>query len=611
MLTEREYKILMKLLKFNQPIRIKDLSKEFNVSPRMIKYDLDHIKDWLAKYELQILSQTNKGLWIEPDEDKKKIVIKELIGNECWNRIPDQNFRIKKIVMTMLQKDDYTTAASLSEILEVSRNTILSDMNLVEEFVSPWEIRLERKKRIGYRLFGEELHLRLLIENLILSNMSNYEIYQIMSSISNKEERNYTIYSIDGTLLSVFRIAEEKLCELYHPSVTKILHQSDILTLLIRITISVTRLNQGKTIKGYRVLKDNQYTDDVSRFILNFMKSVFKTVDLPLLEDEFLYLSGEFANGRRVDLLNATQKIIEEVSYKTGIDFKRDTKLFSNLFAHLSLRFQRGLFNMTESNPFAEEIKQNYADLFESVSLACEKYLGMDKIVNKNEFISFITLHFLTSLENTFNKKEKVRAVYVCATGKGVARLIKSRVEKEIHDIDIVAYCSIMEVEEICKKREVDLIISVFPIKSRIPVIVMEAIPTKKDIDTIKEKVYEILENRPKSIQRIAWKEEEKNDEDSESISLEIILKGFEVIQEVQSNFAHRIKDDRLQALHLHIFLMVHRYFFEKQYDDFLYTSHQVTEKNKQDLQLFKNILESKDLHVNDSELIALLQYLN
>jgi len=142
MLTEREYKILMKLLKFNQPIRIKDLSKEFNVSPRMIKYDLDHIKDWLAKYELQILSQTNKGLWIEPDEDKKKIVIKELIGNESWNRIPDQNFRIKKIVMTMLQKDDYTTAASLSEILEVSRNTILSDMNLVEEFVSPWEIHI-------------------------------------------------------------------------------------------------------------------------------------------------------------------------------------------------------------------------------------------------------------------------------------------------------------------------------------------------------------------------------------------------------------------------------------------------------------------------------------
>ncbi|WP_368974833.1 hypothetical protein NST61_17695 [Caldifermentibacillus hisashii] len=72
---------------------------------------------------------------------------------------------------------------------------------------------------------------------------------------------------------------------------------------------------QGKTIKSYRVLKDNQYTDDVSRFILNFMRSVFKTVDLPILEDEFLYLSGEFANGRRVDLLNATQKIIEEVSY--------------------------------------------------------------------------------------------------------------------------------------------------------------------------------------------------------------------------------------------------------------------------------------------------------
>jgi len=146
MLSERENKILLKLLKFNYPIRIKDLSEEFNVSTRMIKYDLDHIKDWLAKYEMQIISQTNKGLWIETDGDKKKIIIKELLGNECWNRIPDQNFRIKKIVMTMLQKSDYTTAASLSEILEVSRNTILSDMKLVEEFVSPWEIQLERKK---------------------------------------------------------------------------------------------------------------------------------------------------------------------------------------------------------------------------------------------------------------------------------------------------------------------------------------------------------------------------------------------------------------------------------------------------------------------------------
>jgi hypothetical protein len=55
---------------------------------------------------------------------------------------------------------------------------------------------------------------------------------------------------------------------------------------------------------------------------------------------------------------------------------------------------------------------------------------------------------------------------------------------------------------------------------------------------------------------------------------------------------------------------MVHRCYFDKQYDDFLYSNHPISEKNKQDIRKIKTILDKKDINIHESELIALLQYL-
>lgn len=611
MLTERELKIAVNLLESKTSIKIKDLSQEFNVSTRTIKYDLDRVKRWFKEHGIEVHSQPNKGIWVACDDDKRDGALKEILGNERRNQNPDQNFRLKRILLAMLLHNDYITAADLAESLQVSRNTILSDMNLVDELIAPWMIQLERARRLGYRLIGDELHLRLLLEHFIYSDLTNYEIYQIMKRISNHDGASGQEPLLDSSLHSVYNAAERHLSQLYKPGVSQLFHQSDLITLLIRITVSVARLNMGQAMKGYRVLNKSHYKDDVSLFILAFMEKVFAELELPLLENEFLYLSGEIDKGiKGIDLIQATNGIIDMVSEREGIDYRRDPKLFSNLFAHLSLRLQRGMFNMAENNPFAEEIKSNHPALFESITDACQAHLGMSVMVNQDAFTSLIALHFLTSFENTFCKRKKVRALYVCSTGRGVARLIKNRVEKEIHDIDVVAYCSIMEVEELYSKEKVDLIISVFPIQSEIPVFVVDAIPTKRDIEAIREKVTDIMKMQPSHPSNVLFEDKGTLNEDIENVSQEIILKGFEVLQEILSAFTDDIEETRIQALQLHIFLMVHRCYFDKQYDDFLYSNHPTSEKNKQDIRKIKTILDKKDLNVHESELIALLQYL-
>ncbi|GLC86928.1 BglG family transcription antiterminator [Lysinibacillus piscis] len=611
MLNERELKIAIKLLEAKLPMKIKDLSQDFAVSTRTIKYDLEHVKEWFQHQQIDVYSQPNKGLWVTCNDISRDEALQQLLGDERWRQSPDQNVRLQRILVTLLLSNDYIIANTLAENLQVSRNTILNDMNCVSEYIAPWMIQLERTKRKGYKLIGEELTLRLFLEHLIYTNLTNYEIYQIMTRITADEEEHEQQFLMDATLLSMFKIAERHLKNLYTSATAKLFHQSDLILLLIRITISVVRLDKGQTMKGYRLVNKKLYTDDTSLFILSWMENVLTELELPLLQNEFLYLSGDIAKGTRgIDLTVVTNQLVQYVSAKEGIEYGKDPKLFNSLFAHLSLRLNKGVFNVSEINPFADEIKTNYPELFQNITEACRVYLGLPSIINHDAFISLIALHFLSSFENTFSTKRKVRGLYVCATGGGVARLIKNRVEKDIHDIEIVAYCSIMEVEELCQREKVDLIISVFPIQSQIPVIVVEAIPTKRDVETIREHVKALSQESYSYQYNLPYENQCLLIEDNEQINLEIILKGFEIFHEIITVFPQDIQEERKQALQLHIFLMVHRSYFDKQYDDFLYTNQPISEKHRRDLQTLKDILTRLHVPVQQSELMALLQYL-
>lgn len=609
MLTVRELQIVTKLLDARSSVRIKDLSDEFQVSTRTIKYDLENVRSWFKEQSILLHSQTNKGLWVECNDAMRKELRNQLTQIERFSIYPDQAIRIKRITMFLLLQNDYTTAADLAEKLVVSRNTILSDLNHVEEFVESWMIQLERKQRTGYRLVGQEFNLRVLLEHLIFTSLNNYQIYKITTRIMKITTELEVEPILDEQIQSVYRVVERHMQNLFTPQFAQLLHHSDLLRLLIRLTISIMRMNMGITLNGYRLINDQNKKDVVSIFLMNLMKNVFDDVRLPLLEDEYQYISGGMGQEiEETNVIEVTEGIIKYVSFQEGINYHKDSKLFSNLFAHLTLRLQKGGNHFTEQNPFTEEIKRNHQSLFSSIQEACQKHLKQLAITPPDSFIAFIALHFLVSFENTFQQKRKARALYVCSTGRGVAKHIKNRVEREIQEIDFVTYCSILEVDEISEKESIDIIVSVFPIESHIPVVVVEPIPTKRDIDLIKEQVTKIICNET-LIPNINTNEFQSDITDSEEISQEIILKGFEIAHDIMRAFPNEIDDSRKQAFLLHTFLMVHRYYFHKQYDQNFY-SHLSFEENKQKLETLKQILREKEIHMNEAECISICQYL-
>lgn len=605
LLNIRAFRLLVKLLETSGSVYLKDLSEEFNVSTRMIKYDLEDVKGWLNTREIELFSQSNKGIWIDCSEEKRLAIIHTLPEIERNDVYLNQEARVGKMILYMLVNTDYITASTFSERLDVSRNTSLNDIKQIDELLQPWKIELERKHGTGYKLIGDELSLRLLFEHLIHADLTNNEIYKIMSGVTCRD------LLIEGPMLfadilPLYKVVEKQMARLFASQPKHVLHESDVLRILFRMTISITRMNAGFTMKDYRIIKKADYPN----LTVQLMEKVYEQMQYPLFEEEYRYITGDRDNAlNQIDIVKVTKEIIQYVSDIQGIHYHKDPKLYNNLFAHLSLRFQKGEINFTEINPFTKELKKNYSVLFSTIRKACQIYLAPLKISVPDSFISLIVLHFIVSFEKKFNQKGKIRTLYVCSTGRGVARLIKNRVEREIYDIEIVKNCSIMEVDEICIQQKVDFIISVFPIETDLPLVIVDPLPSKRDIETIKRKVQELLRYKNFQFNNLLESTEETiGSQDTEFISQEIILKGFEINQEIQLAFTDEIGATKKQALMLHIFLMVHRFYFDKQYDN--YSSSSNHSYDKEDIQKIKEILDVHDLQTHKAEIIAILHYL-
>ncbi|MCG6199638.1 HTH domain-containing protein, partial [Anoxybacillus sp. LAT_38] len=82
-LTSRSRALLKVLLDSSRPMKIREAARDFRVSERTIKYDLEAIRTWLKERHVTLHSQPNKGIWISENEEKRADLRRHLEG---WGR---------------------------------------------------------------------------------------------------------------------------------------------------------------------------------------------------------------------------------------------------------------------------------------------------------------------------------------------------------------------------------------------------------------------------------------------------------------------------------------------------------------------------------------------
>ena len=625
-------------------MKIKELADEFHVSIRTIKYDLENIRLWLEKQKeqnVQLESKTNLGIWLSGElSDSKRI--RSMLDNEVGMvLLLSQEERSKYIALELLLHKEFITLNSLAEKMGVSRNTVIGDMQRVEQLLQNWRIELERKVHYGIRTVSSEVNRRLALEYVVQSFLNSNEMSYILQSIIHKHEFPSRV----GNVITTFLLEPKELesvCQVVRHIARQMKASSEqylsdrvLIGVLIRFCVVIQRIKTDNSLaESYTAVAIKAKEHSLYRIFSEESVILANHLGIEISDTEigFIWLqslgNGMYHNEQHHEsygqpvVTEITAKIINKVSQNLQVTFTDDTELFDSLLAHLTDKLAKYEYGVIDPNPLVAEVIQSYPEMFQYVKQVCSEVFEEISVFLTDPDLAYIVLHFQAAYERRYGRS-RFKAIVVCGTGRGTARLLKTRLENEIKSLSVLGYCSVLEIDQVLKMQSIDLVISVLPIDTECPVVVVNSILSQRDIVAIHETLKKIggtqLECTREALEKIhdfteSFMLMRRNISFTElpfieSISQDVISKGFQLGMLITTEFTEYLSEQAAAGLMLHILLMVNRLAFGSPYVDFNY-SDQPESKRLAELRCkLTSLLGEEHCSIPNSEISAMLRY--
>lgn len=520
LLTKRQRRIIMYLMEQNQYCTISKLASQFRVSTRTIRYDLNSIEDWLSRNRITLLKKPGKGIKIGNIENKKQIIDKAISNIEqIVLSIEERRYLI--LIYLFLTKGNITIK-ELSDKLYVSKNTIISDMDYLENILKINSIQLERKPHYGISIKGNELHLRKyfirLINDWIEKNyLGNQGINKLFSDLIIDDFIN--LVESYGKQMNV-KYTEEAKKELL---ITLLV---SVKRLLLRKLIEVRSQEINLESKEYKIMKN------ILENITNKYKAKFN-------ESECAYLTKIFVGAKRrnedktqlleevdFEVTPIINSIIQDIYEYLGLDLSEDVEFNNALKIHLQIAVYRLKNNLEITNPLTEKIKYTNPFIFDITKKIIAKCEGIVGTEFPDDEIAYIAMHIGATFERHKQSGFMPRVLVVCGSGLATSNLLKTRLNIMLPEIKLIGPVAINEVDEIIKENSIDFIVSTTKLSIRKPrVIVVNPLLENEDIYKLKTLIFKTTKKK-----QLMYLSKQSISETQEKIILKDILDKESVI---------------------------------------------------------------------------------
>lgn len=635
LLSSRSRELLKVIIDARHPVNIKDLAHDFQVSERTIKYDLKDIRYWLKGRGVQLYSQRNRGIWLEEEQEKRQKLRDILRQNDKEDIFLGQKDRCRHIALDLLLANRYVRIHDISEKMNVSRNTIQADLKEVEKYIEGCQLQLQSKTRYGIKIEGSELKIRHALEYVIQDLMGGTEMLLLIERVMSKRKNSLADNKVLQKVIDnphELQLIDQTIEQLMEEATSKQeISFSDraVISVMIRLCISLQRLRNRQPLQAgpqeIRTMTTWHGFEVFARAIRQLGLAV--GIEIPDEEIAFICLpaTGQFATPSSVaqnlsqqDLYRLTAQLVDMISSHVGVPLQEEPELFAHLFAHLSDRVAKYRNGILDPNPLTEEIMRSYPQLFAHVKLACEEIFKQYGTHLLDSDIAYIVLHFQTAYDR-LREMRKIYALVVCGTGRGTARFLKTYLENEVKSLQVVGLCSGFEVEKYIASRRVDLIISVLPLEASIPLVIVNPLPSKRDIanihqmlDSLRKHALDLTDTALGSRQAsfpLCSGIDQQDVPLVERVSQEIIFKGFELSQKIIAAFKDALTESMASGLQLHIMLLVNRLTFGSLYTG-LPAEYQPRSEDPFGLRArLQSVLDESGISLPPSEMEAILRY--
>lgn len=472
--------LLLMLIELDGPITISKISSKLNVSSKTVRNYLNEIQVNLYDLNIQLIKKPNVGVYLNINKEQK-LLLKEKL-NVVIDDIYSPKYRQKYILKTLF-KNRYTYTIQLfADDLYCSKNTILTDLVYVEEWLKNHNLNLIRKQNQGLWVEGDENIFRDAMislfhetnyENDPTSTLKTPELDYRLDYVNYNKIKHFFPKLDFYTLQRIIQEAEEKLGYSFTDQA--------FVNLMVHIAIVIERIKFEKKIyieeQYLQDLKENKEYE-IAKWVVDELCTNFK-LKIPEKEIGFicLHMLGEkiqqniflddyntILNSQDAIYTKVAKEIILLISDIIGIDLSNDKILLTGLAIHLRPIIVRLKNNLELRNPLLSRIKNEYFSIF-GATWSCNSIFKKNFNVSINEDeVGYISLHIASAIDRLENK---FKAIIVCSSGIGTSQLVSNRLKKQVKELDITGVIPVKYLtNEVIEEN--DIIISTITLRKNI-----------------------------------------------------------------------------------------------------------------------------------------------
>lgn len=461
----------------NEYVKLSELSDQFKVTEKTIRNKLGKIEDFLKTKGFEALDRKyGEGIRLNATPELMTYLEKYKKTYTPYQYVFSSDERKRFIQSELLQSEEPINISYFMSVMDISKNTVIKELNEIESVFAQFNLKLRRKPRVGIYVEGKEKDKRLALSRVNSEIMTVSDLLNFISTGEGNSKSNTlqfeTLFSdIDTDFLDRLLIEIEQDSEIEFSDTA----YSSMITHLV---IMIKRIQTDRRILAIDApIDERMYAYEIN-LAKKMVAKIEKHFDIEIPETEVnyivLHLIGAkltkgpgISSSEEESLRNVIKSMISAIESIYGVAFSQREALLDGLLLHLRPAVNRIRFNLKIENPLYEDILIQYRELFENTRKVCvllEEYLG--KTISAHE-ISYIMLHFGAALQNSTESEAPYRVILVCGTGVGTANMLKSQLN-EVYQMNVVDTLGARSVREYPRDKY-ELIISTIPIPQMDP----------------------------------------------------------------------------------------------------------------------------------------------
>lgn len=524
-LMSRQKEIIQILTKstVTNPITVSAIADKLNLSSRTVLREIPKIEEWLYENGFEFIKKPGVGLVINESLENQQLIL-ELLEVENIQKEYTKEERKRIILGELLVSKEPLKLFYFTSQLKVSEGTLSNDLDGVEEYIKNFNIKLIRRQGLGIYLEGEEENYRKALADVIYSTLEEKEMINLIKeSMGTSKIDNSIEFSIENRLLkfidkSIIRDIEKILSSVEKQFEFK-LADSAYIGLVVHLSLAIQRIKNGeKIIMDKDSLRELESSPE---FIMakKIGQSLQEELGVKLPKDELGYITMHLKGAKlrlnkvqddldleNLDIKQVANYMISEVESYFNLKIINKNKLRKDLSNHLVPAVSRLTMKLNIRNPLLDNIKEQYADVFNACEKACEilkKITNIDQVPESE--VAYIAMHMAAALEENIRRKN-LSVVIACPTGIGTSRLLAANVKKEFDNLDIKNVISAININtEKLKEQGIDFIISTVDLSVDYKYICVNPIFLEKDRILLKNFIHKM--SKEKIYSRLTKKE--------------------------------------------------------------------------------------------------------